>query len=124
MWVSVSKIDYDQLSLKSNSNENSSQIKERVTKARKLQAERFNNHQIFNKKLNSEMSVSDIEKCLNLKGEVVELLKSSCERLDLSARAYHRIIKLAQTIADLDGVENIETNHILEAMQYRQKTFN
>jgi magnesium chelatase family protein len=69
------------------------------------------------------MNVSNIEKCIRLDKDVVELLKTSTERLGLSARAYHRIIKLAQTIADLEGIDKINKKHILEALQYRQKNF-
>lgn len=123
MWVSVSKVDYDKLSDSSKSNEGSVTIKERVEACRKIQSKRFNKFKIKNKILNSEMNVSDIEKCIRLDKEVKELLKSSTERLGLSARAYHRIIKLAQTIADLENSQNIRKEHILEALQYRQKGF-
>jgi magnesium chelatase family protein len=58
-----------------------------------------------------------------LNKEVSELLKTSSERLGFSARAYHRIIKLSQTIADLEGSKEINKNHLLEALQYRQKGF-
>jgi magnesium chelatase family protein len=54
---------------------------------------------------------------------VKEILNTSAKQLDLSARSYHRIIKLARTIADLDGVEDIGENHILEALQYRPKKY-
>jgi hypothetical protein len=70
-----------------------------------------------------EMNVSDIEKTIKLDREVSELLRSSTERLGLSARAYHRIIKLSQTIADLENSTRISKQHILEALQYRQKSF-
>ncbi|MEK7213561.1 MAG: YifB family Mg chelatase-like AAA ATPase [Patescibacteria group bacterium] len=123
LWVSVSKIEYDKLGESSNKNEDSSVIRERVMKARNIQKKRFIKFKIKNKKFNSEMSVSDIEKCISLDLEVKNLLKTSAERLALSARAYHRIIKLSQTIADLDGSKEIKKNHLLEALQYRQKNF-
>ena len=69
------------------------------------------------------MTVSNIENIIKLEKDVSELLKSSTKRLELSARAYHRIIKLARTIADLDNLKEINKNHILEAIQYRQKGF-
>ncbi len=121
IWVSVSKIQYDKLSSSSSDNEDSFEIKKRVEKARKIQRNRFIFYKIKNKKHNSEMSVSDIEKCIKLDREILTLLQSSTERLGLSARAYHRIIKLAQTIADLEGSDKILKKHILEALQYRQK---
>ena len=71
--------------------------------------------------MNSEMNTRDLGKIINLKKEVKEILNTSAEKLDLSARAYHRIIKLSRTIADLAGAEEIEVNHILEALQYRPK---
>lgn len=123
MWVSVSKIDYDKLSQRSFSNENSMIIQSRVESARKIQKQRFDFYKINNKKFNSEMDISDIEKCTNIKPEVLDLLKSSSKKLSISARGYHRIIKLSRTIADLDGEKDIENKHILEAIQYRQKNF-
>ncbi len=69
------------------------------------------------------MNVSDIEKCIVLDTEVSDLLKSSTSKLGLSARAYHRIIKLSRTIADLEKSEKIKKQHVLEALQYRQRWF-
>lgn len=123
LWISVSKIEYDKLSKNSKNNEGSAMIQKRVVNARKLQKKRFDKFKIKNKKFNSEMSVSDMEKTIVLNKEITELLKSSAERLGLSARAYHRIIKLSQTIADLEMSKEINKNHLLEALQYRQKGF-
>lgn len=123
MWISVSKIEYSKLSTKSKENENSKTIQDRVLKARNIQKQRFLKNNIRDKKYNSEMSVSDIEKIIILEKDALDLLKSSSERLELSARAYHRIIKLARTIADLENSLEINKNHILEALQYRQKHF-
>ncbi len=123
LWVSVSKIEYDKLSGSSDKNEGSETIRHRVIKARRLQRNRFLKLKIKNKKFNSEMSVSDIEKIISLDPEIKNLLKTSAERLMLSARAYHRIIKLSQTIADLEGSKEIKRGHLLEALQYRQKNF-
>jgi len=123
MWVPVSKIEYDKLSSKSSENENSETIRKRVETARTLQIERFIKNGVKNIKYNSEMTVSNIENIIKLEKDVSELLKSSTKRLELSARAYHRIIKLARTIADLDNLKEINKNHILEAIQYRQKGF-
>ena len=123
IWVSVSKIEYDKLSDKSSVNENSETIQRRIMKTRNIQRDRFTKNKIKNKKYNSEMSVSDIEKMINLNKEVSDLLKKSSERLGLSARAYHKIIKLSQTIADLDGSKEIQAKHLLEALQYRQREF-
>ena len=67
------------------------------------------------------MNTRDISKLIILKNEVKDILNASAEKLDLSARAYHRLIKLARTIADLVDSQEIENNHILEALQYRPK---
>ena len=65
------------------------------------------------------MSSSDIKKYCKLDKQSTELLKESFEKLNLSARAYNRILKVARTIADLDGSENITAKHIAESLQYR-----
>ncbi len=123
MWVSVSKIEYDALADSSRHAENSLAMRKRVEKARMIQKSRFKKFKIVKKKYNSDMSVSDIERCVALPKDIQKLLKDSAERLGLSARAYHRIIKLSRTIADLERSEQIAKNHILEALQYRQKNF-
>jgi magnesium chelatase family protein len=123
MWVSISKIEYDKLSEKPSTNESSETIQKRIIKARLIQSKRFILNKINNKNYNSEMSVSDIEKIITLNKDNRELLKNSAEKLSLSARAYHRVIKLAQTIADLEGSKEITKSNLLEALQYRQKGF-
>jgi len=120
MWVEVSQIDYDKLSEKDSNKKESQKIKERIIEARKRQKERFNTLK-YKIKTNSEVEAKDINKLFPLDNETKEILNVSAKKLNLSARAYHRIIKLARTIADLDGSENINKSHILEAIQYRPK---
>ena len=67
------------------------------------------------------MNVRDLGNMVKLTKEVRNLLDDSAERLALSARAYHRVIKIARTIADLENSEDVKANHILEAIQYRPK---
>ncbi len=126
LWVSVSKVEYGKLAgYETNTslrNETSEIIGVRVAKARKIQKKRFNKYNIEKKLLNSEMSVSDIDKCIVLSMEIKKLLTTSAEKLALSGRAFHRVIKVARTIADLAGNTEIEKEHILEALQYRQKS--
>ena len=119
LWVSVGNVDYKKLGGEGNG-EKSEGIKERVTKAREIQKERFKK---FGKKItaNSEMNVKDLSTMVKLSNQVRNLLDDSAERLGLSARAYHRVMKIARTIADLENSENVEANHILEAIQYRPK---
>jgi len=97
--------------------ETSSAIRERVIKARKIQEHRFkdssgihNNSQIPSRKLNAICAISE-------EGHL--LLKNAMERINLSARAYNRILKVSRTIADLEGSEDILTEHLAEAIQYR-----
>ncbi len=119
IWVSVGNVDYKKLSGEG-TGESSEKIKARVAKAREVQKDRF-------KKLgrnistNSEMNVKDLSSIVKLEKEVRDLLDDSAERLGLSARAYHRVIKIARTIADLENSLEVKANHILEAIQYRPK---
>ena len=119
LWVSVGNVDYKKLGGEGNG-ERSEKIKERVTKARELQKARF---QKFGKKIstNSEMNVKDLSNMVKLDPRVRDLLDASAEQLGLSARAYHRVIKIARTIADLENSPDVGANHILEAIQYRPK---
>ena len=71
--------------------------------------------------MNSEMNAKDLAIYAPLTNELKILLNQSAERLQLSARAYHRTIKLARTIADLAGSKDIEKSHLLEALQYRPR---
>ncbi len=97
--------------------ENSSHARKRVVKARRIQVARFENHdQVY---ANSQMSSKDIEKYCALDEQGRTLLKNAMEKLSLSARAYDRIIKVSRTIADLEGSEQIKTEHLAEAIQYR-----
>lgn len=120
IWVTVGAVDYDKLSDTEPSGEKTSTIKERVAKARDIQSKRFKNS-ARNIRTNSEMNVKELSIYAPLTDQIKKLLNESAEKLQLSARAYHRTIKLARTIADLEGSENINTNHILEALQYRPR---
>ena len=90
-----------------------------IVSARAHQAKRFADN--VHTTLNAGMGVRDIDRMIKLTDNVVALLNDSAKRLDLSPRAYHRIIKLARTIADLDESRYISENHIMEALQYRPK---
>lgn len=96
--------------------ENSQQIRERVNKARKIQIERYREYGIHS---NTELSTKMIAEFCRLDKKGEELLQSAFRKLRLSVRAYERILKVARTIADLDGKKNIEFKHIAEAIQYR-----
>lgn len=96
--------------------ETSEEIRRRVNNARKIQRERYKENGIFS---NAELTPSLIEKYCKIDEESRKILKSSFEKLGLSARAYGRILKVARTIADLDEKEEIRVEHIAEAIQYR-----
>lgn len=121
MWVEVSKIDYDKLSARGSGGE-SKKIRARVEDARKIQKERFDMEKNRDLKTNSDMSAKYITNAVDLDSQTRTILNNSAEKLGMSARSYHRIIKLARTIADLDKSEKIKTPHIMEALQYRPKT--
>lgn len=113
--IEVTPVKY--LKLQSNKKiETSEDIKKRVNKARNLQIERYKEYNIFS---NSNLTPKLIEKFCALDKESKNILETAFERLKLSARAYTRILKVARTIADLDGSSNIKSNHIAEAIQYR-----
>lgn len=120
VWLNINKIDYTKLSSKESDTEKSMAIKERVIKAREIQKRRFASSNI-NKIFNSEMSASDIENIVKIEDSARSTLTKSAEKMELSGRSFHRIIKMSQTIADLAGSETIREEHILEALQYRQK---
>ena len=113
--IEVAPVDYEQLSDKSKG-ESSAEIKARVDKARDIQRERFKGTAVT---CNAKMTPQMTKDFCVLSDDANELLKISFEKLGLSARAYDKILRIARTIADLDSSENIEINHIAEALQYR-----
>lgn len=113
--VEATKVEYNDLG-SGKPGETSTQIKSRVIKAHKVQQKRYLNTSI---KFNSNLSVSDIETHCKLSKEGNEILKRAFNSMGLSARAYHKILKIARTIADLEDSHNIELIHLTEAIQYR-----
>ncbi len=113
--IEVPQSDYKDLN-KKGGRENSAMIRERVMKGRLVQTERYKKDRIhFNSQLTTRMLQ---EHCaLGIKEE--KLMEEAYTRLNLSARAYHRVLKVARTIADLEGSENIKEKHLSEAICYR-----
>lgn len=111
--VEVSNVDYDDLSSTENS-ETSAEIKKRVNKTRKLQLERYKDYNIYS---NSQLDAGMLKKFCPLGEEENAILRAAFDNLGLSARAHSRILKVARTIADLEGSENIKSEHIAEAIQ-------
>jgi magnesium chelatase family protein len=102
--------------MEKNSIENSFTIRQRVERARIIQRERFGGDIIF---CNAQMSKKQIEKYCKINDNGKNLLYKAIDKLNLSARAYDRILKVARTIADLEQSEKIEISHLSEAIQYR-----
>lgn len=116
MFIEVSKIEYDKLGDANDGQESSSTVRTRVEQARSKQRERFKGSPLLT---NSEMGVKEIRLHCQL-GETERLfMKTAALKMHLSARAYHRVLKLSRTIADLMNSQTIQTNHIAEAIQYR-----
>jgi len=115
--VEVPRVDYDKLS-SDRMGEPSAAIRARVQRARQLQTLRFKGSDIV---CNTDMRVAEVRKYCRLDETGDNLIRAAMSQLNLSARGYHRILKLARTIADLAGSENIQTPHLAEALQYRPK---
>ena len=114
--IEVSPVPFNRLS-ETRKGESSFQIRERVIKAREFQTQRFSD--ASNIHYNAQMPPNLIRKYCALDSESLNLLKNAMERLQLSARAYDRILKVSRTIADLQNTEQIQGEHISEAIQYR-----
>lgn len=115
LQIEVDNITYDELRGKQ-SGETSAQIKERINRVRKLQRERFANDGIMT---NAEMGSRELAKYCQIDKDCERLLQKAFDKLNLSARGTTRILKVARTIADIEGEENILPAHIAEAIQYR-----
>ncbi len=117
MWIEVAHVDHAELSEKRAKDSESARVRVLVDGARALQHERFGDTET----LNSDMGVQDLDRHITLTLPVQQLLADATKKLSLSPRAYHRVIKLARTIADLDDAKHITEPHLLEALQYRPR---
>lgn len=113
--IEVAPVEYEQLATKAEA-EKSADIKKRVNKARKIQQRRFAGTGVSS---NASMTSRMTREYCVLSPDAESMLKISFEKLGMSARAYDKILKMSRTIADLDDSENIEVQHIAEALQYR-----
>ena len=146
LWIPVSKIKYEDFSKKSIKNESSATIRERVIICRLLQKKRFesaqnrhNHMHPYDYTYNSDMTSLDIEKMTSISQKGKTILTDAAKKMNLSGRGYHRTIKVAQTIADMEYIQNlalggdktlsriplptieITDTHLLEALQYRRR---
>jgi len=118
--IVVPHVDYEKLS-GDRLGERSEVIRKRVQGARNIQQSRFTNYHSTDIVCNADMRVGKIRQFCKLQAEGQSLMRAAMTQLNLSARAYHRILKLARTIADLAGSEDIQSGHLAEALQYRPK---
>lgn len=113
--VEVQNVEYKKM-IETRQEESSQEIRKRVNKARKIQEERYKEYNIFS---NAELTPKLIEKYCKIDSESKALLETAFKKLNLSSRAYNRILKVSRTIADLNGREEIIKSDIAEAIQYR-----
>jgi len=116
LHVEVTPVDFEKLSEKRLA-EKSSNIRERVVKAREIQEERYKENEGMHS--NAMMGSKQLREICRIDEAGQQLLKNAMEKLGLSARAYDRILKVSRTIADLDASVEIKTDHLAEAIQYR-----
>ena len=116
LQIEVPPVSYEEFRKQRDKNETSKQVSDRVKKVRTIQAERFKDESIF---FNSQMGNKLIEKYCVLDEASERILKNSMDKFHLSARAASRVLKVARTIADMNEADEIKTEYILEAIQYR-----
>lgn len=118
IYVDISPVPFEDLQ-KKKAGESSETIATRVQKARDIQTTRFQNFEHIT--CNSEMGPDEIKQFCILPDQAEEILRKAVQQFSLSARSYHRILKVARSIADLEQNETIQIHHIAEALQYRSK---
>ena len=123
--IEVPRVDYEKLS-GDRVGESSESIRGRVQTARNIQTKRYSSNRNSNTEYsnivcNADMRVGEIRQFCRVGDDGQRLMRAAMTQLNLSARAYHRILKLARTIADLAGSEEIQSVHLAEALQYRPK---
>jgi magnesium chelatase family protein len=114
--VEVNRVDKQKYFEDDKNIETSEVIRDRVKKAREIQLQRYRGSGIF---FNSQLKNNMIKKYIKLDEKTTEIIKDYFDKLGLSARAYNKIIKVARTIADLDGSIDVKYEHVAEAFQYR-----
>jgi magnesium chelatase family protein len=117
IFVEVPRVEYEKLNSAA-TGESSASVRERVVASRRIQQERFAGTTM---KANADMGPAEVWQYCQMDEAADALARAAMERLHLSARAYHRTLKLARTIADLAGEDRIGVAHVAEAVQYRQR---
>ena len=116
LQVEVESVPFEDIA-KAPKGESSATIRERVLKARQIQSERYKGMKGIH--CNAQMTTALLQKYVQLDDQALNLLRTAMKKFNLSARAYDRILKVSRTIADLEGVENVQSSHIAEAIGYR-----
>lgn len=119
LHVNVPEVEIDKLTENSNHAETSAAIRSRVEQARKIQQKRFHDTPLV---ANGELMTRDIKHFCNLTTEARNVLTQALRKLDLTARSYFKVMKIARTIADLEASNAVEVPHVAEALQYRPQT--
>jgi len=117
IFVDVPRVDYDKLTGDGHG-ETSADVRERVAAAAVIQQQRLAQSRAT---CNADMTAKDVAEFCRLTSRGKEVLHTAMRQLHLSARAYHRVLKVSRTIADLDGADLIDTPHVAEALQYRKR---
>ena len=117
LWVDVPHIDHETLQTIPTNTTETTDVRKQITNARKRMHQRNGGSNTTN----AELSSRNIDETIVLDDAVKSLLRTSAQKLNLSPRSYHRVIKVARTIADLNDADTIDTSHVLEALQYRVK---
>jgi magnesium chelatase family protein len=120
IFIDIPRIDYEKL-MDDRPSEHSVNVRQRVQNARELQLERFKGSDLTS---NADMTASEVKQFCGIDAAAQALLKTAMKQLHFTARAFHRTLKLARTVADLDKSGLIKTNHLAEALQYRQRNIN
>ena len=116
LQIEIAPLTFDEMS-QTTASEPSTAIRERVVKARQRQEERYRDHPLIH--CNAQMTSAQIREYCQLDDRSMRVLRNAMSKLDLSARAYDRILKVARTIADYEGLDQITSTHIAEAISYR-----
>ena len=120
IFLDIPRINYEKLT-EDHQSEGSREVRKRVQKARGLQLNRFQDTKL---NCNAEMTAVEVKLFCKIDSQAQNLLKSAMKQIHFTARAFHKTIKLARTIADLDNSEIINTGHLAESLQYRQRNIN
>jgi len=118
IYVEVPRVEYEKLTDET-PGESSERVRSRVESARQIQQKRFEGTKLT---CNAEMTPVEVKEFCRVEPAAQSLLRTAMKQLHLTARAFHRVLKLARTIADLDRADTIKANHLAEALQYRQRS--